>query len=195
MTTYTKPVSIKSVVKKMSICAVLAMTGCSPGSNLSPLADSTVKTYQLGQGDQVRIITFGEDQLTGDFRVDDTGTIALPLLGSVPAAGLTTPQLSGKISEALIQRKLLQAPSVAVEVSEYRPIFILGEVSKPGQYPFRPGMTVLSAVSVAGGFTYRAIPTRASIIRTEGDKAVEGRATRQAFVEPGDVITIFERIF
>jgi polysaccharide export outer membrane protein len=80
-------------------------------------------------------------------------------------------------------------------VAEYRPIFILGEVAKPGQYPFQPGMTVLSAVAGAGGFTYRAVENRASVVRTEGEKAVEGQVTRQAYVEPGDVITIFERMF
>ena len=86
-------------------------------------------------------------------------------------------------------------PSVAVEVSEFRPIFILGEVSKPGQYPYRPGMTLLSAVSVAGGFTYRAVESRASVVRTDGKQSVEGQVSREALLQPGDVITIFERVF
>ena len=77
----------------------------------------------------------------------------------------------------------------------YRPIFVLGEVSKPGQYPYQPGMTVLTAVAIAGGFTYRAIEDSFSVVRTVGGKAVEGQGLRQTFVQPGDVITVYERHF
>jgi polysaccharide export outer membrane protein len=82
-----------------------------------------------------------------------------------------------------------------VEVIAYRPVFVLGEVNKPGQYPWQPGMTVVTAVAVAGGFTYRAVDNYASVVRTVGSAAVEGKATRQSFIQPGDVVTIFERRF
>ena len=111
------------------------------------------------------------------------------------ASGLTTTELQDVIAQALIKRNLFRNPSVSVEVTEYRPVYILGEVSKPGQYPYQNGMTVLSAVAIAGGFTYRAIDDYASIVRLEGDKAVEGRALRQTLVQPGDVVTIYERRF
>ena len=84
---------------------------------------------------------------------------------------------------------------VSAEITAYRPIFVLGEVSKPGQYPFQPGMTVVTAAAVAGGFTYRAVTDYASVVRTQDGVAVEGKATRQSFIQPGDVITIFERRF
>ena len=142
--------ALSNMAKALSVTALVLTAACSPFSNLQSLPNSEVKAYQLGAGDQIRIITFGEDQLTGDFRVNDTGAINIPLLGSVAANNLTTNQLADKISQELIRRKLFRDPSVAVEVTEYRPIFILGEVSKPGQYPFRPGMTVLSAVASAG---------------------------------------------
>jgi polysaccharide export outer membrane protein len=92
-----------------------------------------------------------------------------------------------------VQAQLIRDPSVSVEVSAYRPIFVLGEVNKPGEYPYQPGMTVVSAVAVAGGFTYRAVEDRASIVRSSEGKAVEWRAERQTYVRPGDVITIYER--
>jgi polysaccharide export outer membrane protein len=82
-----------------------------------------------------------------------------------------------------------------VEITAYRPIFVLGEVSKPGQYPYQPGMTMVTAAAVAGGFTYRAVLDYASVVRTQDGVAVEAKALRQSFIQPGDVITIFERRF
>jgi len=173
----------------------MVVAACSPGRDLPPLPEAQAKTYRLGPGDQVRVITFGEEQLTGEFRVSDTGSIDIPLIGVVPAKGLTTGELASEITQELVAKKLFRSPSVSVEVAAYRPIFILGEVSHPGQYPYEPGMTVLSAVAVAGGFTYRAVDNRVSIVRTEGTHAVESQAPRQAYVQPGDVVTVFERTF
>jgi polysaccharide export outer membrane protein len=99
------------------------------------------------------------------------------------------------VTAALQRADMLRAPSVVAEVTAYRPIFVLGEVSKPGQYPYQPGMTVVTAAAVAGGFTYRAIEDYAAVVRTLNGVAVEGKATRQSFVQPGDVITVFERRF
>lgn len=187
---------LRGLLAITSLVGVAALPACSnPGAGLPPVASADSSTYRLGAGDQVRIITFSDEQLTGEFRVNDSGTIALPLLGSVKAAGLTTGQLEGEVAQALRQRNLYKDPSVAVEVIAYRPVFILGEVSRPGQYPYQPGMTVVTAVAVAGGFTYRAVEDQASIVRTTNGKALEGRAVRETFVRPGDVITVFERTF
>ena len=178
------------------VALLLGPAGCGgPGSNLPFLSPASPATYSLAPGDQVRIITFGEDTLTGEFRVNDSGNIALPLVGAVRASGLTPAQLESAVAVALRRARLLGNPSVSVEVIAYRPVYVLGEVNKPGQYPYQPGMTVVTAVAVAGGFTYRAIEGYASVVRTAGSKAVEGRAERQAFVQPGDVITVFERRF
>ncbi len=133
--------------------------------------------------------------MTGDFRVNDTGGVAIPLLGIVPAAGVTSAEFARRVQREFREKELVSNPSVSVEVTKYRPIFILGEVAKPGEYPFRPGMTLLSAVSVAGGFTYRGVQDYASIVRSTSDSVIEGKATRQTSIEPGDVITIFERRF
>jgi polysaccharide export outer membrane protein len=143
----------------------------------------------------VRIITFSDEQLTGDFRVNDSGNIALPLLGPVHAQGLTTNQLEGQVAEALRAKNLYRDPSVAVEVISYRPVFVLGEVSKPGQFSYQPGMSVITSVAVAGGFTYRAVDDMASVVRDVDGKPEEFRATRQTLLRPGDVVTIYERHF
>lgn len=178
------------------LASACGLSGCAaPGEDLQPIPAADASAYRLGAGDQVRIITFSDEQLTGEFRVGDSGTIALPLLGRVKAAGMTTTQLEGEVAQALRQRNLYKDPSVSVEVIAYRPVFILGEVNRPGQYPYQPGMSVVTAVAVAGGFTYRAVEDEASIVRTVDGKAVEGLAERQTAVRPGDVITIFERRF
>lgn len=179
----------------LALCAALLLAGCAPGRDLQALPDYQAQGYRLGGGDQVRIITFGEDQLTGEFRVDDQGRIAVPLLGGVQAAGLTPQLLEAAIAGDLRKRNLLRDPSVSVEVLAYRPVFVLGEVAKPGQYPYQPGMTVLTSVAIAGGFTYRGYQEYASVIRTTGRAATEGRAEPSAFLAPGDVIKVFERRF
>jgi polysaccharide export outer membrane protein len=178
------------------LAATLApMGGCAPGRDLPALPAGELTAYRLGAGDVVRLITFGEEQLTGEFRVADSGTIALPLLGPVPAAGRTPGELEQAVADALRRNGVLRNPSVSAEIVAYRPIFVLGEVNKPGQYPYQPGMTVVTAAAVAGGFTYRAVQGYASVVRTDGGAAIEARAIRQALVQPGDVITVYERRF
>lgn len=173
-----------------------ALTGCAaPGAGLPPLSPEKAGQYKLGPGDTIRIITYGAEQLTGKFKVGDSGDIAVPLLGTVRAAGLTARQLQKKMTDSLVHTGMFRQPSVVVEVVRYRPIFILGEVKKPGEYPYQPGMTVLTAVAIAGGFTYRAVENSFSIVRTSGGKSIEGRATRDTRLEPGDVVNVFERHF
>lgn len=183
---------------RLSCLAVLLLAvliGCAPGRGLPPLPPVETNEYRLGAGDTVRIITFGEDSLTGEFRVSDSGAIALPLIGPVRAVGASTQELEQRVAQALKRANLLRNPSVAVEVIAYRPIYVLGEVNRPGQYPYQPGMTIVGAAAVAGGFTYRAVDGYASVVRSAGGEAIEGKATRHASVMPGDVITVFERRF
>jgi polysaccharide export outer membrane protein len=179
------------------LCIVLSLfaAACAPGRGLPDLPSAAPGAYRLGAGDVVRLITFGEDSLTGEFRVSDSGMIALPLVGGVRAEGLSPDALAVRVGKALVQANLLRSPSVSAEIIAYRPIFVLGEVSKPGQYPYQPGMTVVTAAAVAGGFTYRAIQDYASVVRTQDGVAIEGKASRQSFIQPGDVITVFERRF
>jgi len=149
--------------------------------------------YRLGAGDTVTLRIYDQAPLSGDYAVDDSGNIDMPLLGLVGAAGLTTVALSDSVAAALRAKNLILAPSVTVEVSHFRPFYILGEVNAPGQYPYRPGMTVLTAISIAGGFTYRAVQDYVGVTRDIGSTAVQYRADNFAMVAPGDVITVFER--
>lgn len=176
--------------------SVLAgLAACMPGKNLAPIPQYRPVTYRLGAGDQLRVLVFGEDQLTGEFRVDDQGRIAMPLIGSVEAAGRSPKELESDIAASLTKGDYLKNPHVTVEVIAYRPIFVLGEVTKPGQYPYQPGMTFLTAVAVAGGFTYRAVEEYGSVVRTIDNHAVSGRIEQSSFLAPGDVIQVLERYF
>jgi polysaccharide export outer membrane protein len=175
--------------------ACLMLSACEPGSSLAPLPPTVAGPYTLGPGETVRVVVFGQTQLTGEFIVSDRGTISVPLLGDIPASNETADELAQSISGALADKKILLNPSVSVEVVKYRPVFILGEVVKPGQYPYEPGMTALTLVAIAGGFTYRAQTGYVSVLRKNNGQAVEGRAPRGEEILPGDVVTVFERYF
>ena len=177
------------------LALVVLLAGCAPGSRMPPLEPYNGATYLLGVGDQVRLLTFGVEQLSGAFRVNDSGDLELPLVGSVRAAGLTTRELRDSLARDLESRRLLQSPSLSIEVVEYRPIFVLGEVNRPGQYPYQPRMKMLTAVAVAGGFTYRAVESHVQTLRSTGATPVTGRSALDAYVAPGDVITVLERYF
>ena len=166
-----------------------------PGPAPAPApALASVADYQLGPGDKIRVITFGEDSLSGEFLVDDRGEVALPLIGNLEAAGLSPKEFQGHIQAALSQG-YLKNPRVSVEVLGYRPFYILGEVNKPGEYPYTAGLTVLNAVATASGFTYRA-NTHKVYVKGDGD-ATEHLVTITAGlrVQPGDTIRIRERYF
>jgi polysaccharide export outer membrane protein len=182
-------------MKRLAVLVLALLAGCQPGGDLPTLPAPENTAYTLGPGDQIRVITFGEQTLTGQFAVEDSGRVAIPLLGPLPAAGLTTHQFADSVAAQLRDKNLIRNPSVSVEVATYRPIFVLGEVNKPGEYPYRPGMTLLSVVALAGGFTYRAVEDRASVVRPQDGKPTEGRVGRDAPLLPGDVVTIFERNF
>ncbi|HUZ62506.1 MAG TPA: polysaccharide biosynthesis/export family protein [Acetobacteraceae bacterium] len=175
---------------------LLFPAACSaPGAGLPPLPAAGARAYRLGPGDDLRIVVFDSKQLTGKVLVDGAGQVDLPLIGPVRAAGRTTSGLAAAIAAALRQRRMFTHPAVAVQIASYRPFYILGEVSHPGAYPYRPGMTVLGAVSIAGGFTYRAVKSSAAVIRAVDGHAMKGRALPESAVEPGDVVTVFERRF
>jgi polysaccharide export outer membrane protein len=174
-----------------------AVAACSsPGANLPPLPDTPLSAYRIGPEDQLHITVFNDPRLTGDFRVGDAGTIALPLIGTVRAAGLSTSEIERAVEKEMRDKNLFRDPSAAVQVITYRPVFVLGMVEKGGQFPYQPGMTALTAVAVAGGFNYRAIQDYVSVTRIGPDgRAMEYRARRDSVVQPGDTITVFERRF
>ena len=161
-----------------------AAGGESPGAGLSG--------YRLGAGDHVRIIVFGQKDLTGEYTVDGQGRLAFPLIGDVQAGGETGQNLAQSIEQRL-SPDYLRDPKVSVEIITYRPFYIVGEVHKPGSYPFVSGMSVINAIALAGGFTYRAREDDFYVRRSSnGKKYAAGPATP---IYPGDVITVRERYF
>ncbi|MDE1145969.1 MAG: polysaccharide export protein [Azospirillaceae bacterium] len=151
--------------------------------------------YQLGPGDRVRITVFGQADLSGEYAVDGTGILSFPLVGQVHAGSLTAGQL-GHTLESSLSPNYLKNPRVSVEVLSYRPFYILGEVKTPGSYAYVSGMSVLNAVALAGGFTYRARDDDFRLTRTGKDgKKTQVDADPTTPVQPGDVITVRERYF
>jgi polysaccharide biosynthesis/export protein len=149
--------------------------------------------YRLGPGDQLRVTVFNEPELTGQFVVGSQGTIAYPLVGEVRAAGLTIAEFTEALREALLQ--FIRQPNISVEVSNYRPFFILGEVQRPGTYPYSANLTVLNAVATAGGFTYRANRGRVFIRHASEQEERSYPLTIATPVLPGDTVRIGERLF
>lgn len=150
--------------------------------------------YQLGNGDQLRITVFGQPDLTNTYQVDGQGMLQFPLVGRIHAGGMTAGQLQQEIVHKL-SPDYIRNPSVSVEVMNYRPFYVLGEVNKAGAYPYVSGMTVNQAVAFAGGFTYRAKDDNFEIDRNENGRHTTFKASGDTPVRPGDVITIPERFF
>jgi polysaccharide export outer membrane protein len=160
-------------------------------------ADSpTPPVYSLGTGDQLHIIVYGEDKLTGDYVVGSDGTVAMPLIGNIPASGKTVTEVQTAINASLAGGYVLD-PHVSVQMLNYRPFFILGEVNHPAQYPYVEQMTVAQAVATAGGYTYRA-NRHLVFIRHKGqakEERYEVSAGNAVWVMPGDTLRIGERYF
>jgi polysaccharide export outer membrane protein len=154
-------------------------------------------SYTLNTGDHVQVTVFEEPDLSIDAVLDDTGAISFPLLGELVVRGLTPRDLESRITEGLRGRFLIN-PRVNVAILEYRPFFVRGEVTSPGSFPFKPGLTVEKAVSMAGGFTARASKSEFYIISddsTDNESAVRKSATLSSRVRPGDVINIEQSFF
>jgi polysaccharide export outer membrane protein len=150
--------------------------------------------YTLDSGDKLRIVVFGQDGLTNTYIVDAAGRITMPLIGPVALRGCTTTQAARLISDKL-RNGYIREPHVAIEVETYRPFFILGEVTYPGQYPYVPNMTVETAVAIAGGFTPRAYRYNVDVSRSKAGLTERRNVPRIAPIRPGDTITVNERWF
>lgn len=151
--------------------------------------------YALGSGDRLRITVFGQPELTGEYHIDGANTLSFPLIGRLQAGGMTAPKLEQLIAQRLNQGFLKEA-NVSVEVLSYRPFYILGEVKTPGAYPYISGMSVLNAVALAGGFTYRAKESSFYVMRNgqNGGKS-KMDASQETPILPGDIIQVRERWF
>lgn len=150
--------------------------------------------YTLDAGDKLRIVVFGQDGLTSSYLIDAGGNVTLPLIGSVPARGLTPQQLAQAIANRLKQG-YVRDPKVTAEVEVYRPFFILGEVTTPGQYPFSPNMTAQTAIAIAGGFGPRASKSTVKVTRNLPGQQFSGDVPLTFPLKPGDTVVVKERWF
>lgn len=155
---------------------------------------STERSYLLGPNDRIKLRVYGEQEITGEYEVDSAGFVSVPLAGRVRAAGLSTRQLERAIATALA-KGVLRDPRVNVEVATYRPFYILGEVKRAGEYPYKSGLTVLDAVASAGGYTYRANERKVAIRRAGSTVEDVYPLDAPVPVHPGDNIRILERYF
>ncbi len=178
------------------------LAACAGASIAQPLAPAPTTAsvsdkltdYRLGAADKIRLLVYNEPDLSGEFVVNSDGALSLPLIGAVPATGRTTAEIRQDIEQRLSDG-YLKSPQVSIDVLEFRPYFIFGEVNKPGNYPYTAALTVMKAVATANGFTYRA-DQKHVYLRHEGQsKETKYTITSDLPLEPGDTIRIGERYF
>ena len=150
--------------------------------------------YKLGVGDKVRISVYGEPDLSGEFAVSSEGNVSFPLIGEVQASGKTLEQVRMAVTKAL-KGEYLRDPQVTAEVIGFRPFYILGEVNKPGMYPYSSGLVLDNAIAIGGGYTYRADKRKFFVKHEKEQVETEVPINGIIYVSPGDTIRIAERIF
>jgi len=182
---------IRMMLAELAI--VVCLGGCSsPGGDLAELPQTAdTSSYRFGPGDRLEIRVLGAEELNGQYIVQDDGTIRILMVGIVPAANLTPEELEKRIAERLRAGKLISNPQVSASVAVYRPFYILGEVARPGGYPYASGMRVLSAVAAAQGYTYRANQDYVIVTRS----GANNRADILSSIRPDDIIRVPERYF
>ena len=186
-------------MSRLILCIALCLAtlaGCSTPNYVDPnrvRVDFNAPS-QLASGDRLRVIVFGQDQLTNSYSIDGAGNFSMPLIGLVHAQALTTTQVAGEI-EGRLRQGYLRDPKVSVEVEAYRPFYVLGEVGVPGQYPYVNGMTVQNAVAIAGGFAPRGAQDSVDLTRIISGHPYTVDAPLTFAVRPGDTINVRERFF
>ena len=181
------------LVLALILCAVVA--ACS-GYKRPPTAfhETLTQPYRLDSSDRLRIIVFGQDDLSNTYTIDQAGYISFPLIGNVPARGKTQQELAITIAKSL-RKGYLRDPDVSVEVDTYRPVFVMGEVQNAGQYTYVAGMTVQNAIATAGGFSARAQQQNVDITRQVNGEILNGRVPISDPIRPGDTLYVRERYF
>ena len=155
---------------------------------------AAASSYNLDTGDRVRVSVFGQDGVSNSYFVDAAGYVNIALIGPVAARGLTAPALAEAVTGRL-RDGFVRDPHVSVEVEAYRPFYILGEVNAPGQYPYQPGMTLETAIAIAGGYSPRADKRNAMLTRTFNGAPAKSKVPLQTQLRPGDTVNVAERWF
>jgi len=176
---------------KFIILKILLLLGCLFSHH--SLADEAF-SYHLGSGDKLSIKVFNQADLTGEYTVDGEGRISMPLIGTIKLDNMTLQELEEHLKKKLSPDFLLN-PRISIQVLNYRPFYILGEVNNPNSYPFVSGMTYLTAVAIAGGFTYRAVEKHVFVVHANDSDKKEVQENIENYVRPGDIVRIDERYF
>ena len=183
-------------VYSLFLLGALLLESCVPDNRAALTTVNDVNVYRLAPGDHVRLIVFDQPALSNVYSVDPSGNVSVPLAGTVRAEGKTTRQLEAAIVGRLREENLVTEAKAAVEVVTYRPFSVLGEVRTPGRFPYAPGMTIESAVALAGGYTIHANKEDIRVTRnvSRAEAATEDLPPT-ATVMPGDTILVRERWF
>lgn len=185
----------KAMMLVLVAMLVASLSGCATYQPAPKVFhEATIQPYRLDSGDRLRITVFEQQSLSNTYTVDQAGYIAFPLVGQVAARGATVSQLEGVIAQKLKQG-YLRDPDVTIEIDRYRSIFVMGEVGQPGQYAYVPGMTVLNAIAVAGGFSTRANQRDVDVTRKISGNILTGRVPITDPILAGDTIYVRERLF
>ncbi|MQY48479.1 polysaccharide export protein [Rhizobiales bacterium RZME27] len=156
--------------------------------------EATIQPYRLDSGDRLRVSVFEQTGLSNTYTVDQAGYISFPLIGQVAARGQTMVALEGAIA-AKLKQGYLRDPDVTIEMDRYRPVFVMGEVGRPGQYSYVPGMTAQNAIAIAGGFTPRGNQRDIDVTRKINGRSITGRTSISSAMLAGDTIYVRERLF
>lgn len=198
----TPPVTGMSPTRRslgLMLLGAMSLAACAsedypPLDSVAPPGATPDQPYTLGTGDRIRVNVYGYDDLSGEYDIDATGAFPMPLVGTVKVAGKTPAAVEAELTKGLKSGGYLTDPRVGVQVVNYRPFFILGEVKTPGRYPYENGMSVLEAVATAGGYTFRANQNKI-IVHRGGASAPGALAKPTDAILPGDVIDVQQRFF
>ncbi len=194
---------MRDLVSKVIIrCATVLLSLMVCGCGTNKVSEQEQQAYvtaataapRLQAGEKIRVTVFGEDKLSGEYDIDPSGLVSLPLAGTVKAAGLTQAELEAQLATKF-RSEYLKNPKVTVAIAAYRPFYIMGEVERPGEYAYKSGLNVLSAAAMAGGTTYRASRTSVLIQRAGETTMREYPLATTVPILPGDLIRIPERYF
>lgn len=178
----------------LAAAGMLALSACAGDDDRIVQAMDDAPEYQLAVGDEVRVRVFDHQDISGEYDINSKGEITFPLLRSVDAEGLTVEQLRTRIEKGLNETYLVDA-RVTVEILNYRPIYVLGEVRTPGSYSYQPGLTVHQIIATAGGFTRRAVTDSVTLRRQTRRGTRTFEVPKSTPVRPGDMIEVDRRLF
>jgi protein involved in polysaccharide export with SLBB domain len=201
--------TLGAIARALGALLLLCLCACAPAAgtyNAQPMTQhsaavpaaakvSAPQEMALGSGDKVRVGVAGAEKLNGEYEIDLSGALSLPLIGAVNAAGKTAGQVQAEIGQRLRDEKLMENPNVSVALAEGRPFYALGEVKNPGKYPYVAGLNIISAIATAGGFTTRAEQDYVFVRHPGQSDEVKVPLASALAVEPGDIIRVGARVF